>query len=103
MSVLGFVFYRTEFFFRQCYLQDAMAKPLRRPILRACGSRQLLIHNHKMELKKVEIRILLNRYWNKIIKLLPWLEEYVKWKEKISLVTMWQNDGFNFPTLDRKY
>ena len=32
-------------------------------ILIACVSRQLLIHNLKMELIKFEIRVLLNHYW----------------------------------------
>ena len=31
---------------------------------------------------------------NKIVKLLPWLEVHVEWKE-VSLVSMWHNDGFN--------
>ena len=37
-------------------------------ILRACVSRQLLIHDHKMELKKFEIRFLLKHYWKQDYK-----------------------------------
>ena len=37
-------------------------------ILQACVSRQLLIHNHKMELTKFEIRVLLKRYWKQDYK-----------------------------------
>ena len=32
------------------------------PTFRACVSRQLLIHNHKIELTKFEIRVLLKHY-----------------------------------------
>ena len=41
---------------------------------------------------------------NKIIKLLllPRLEECVKWKEKLSLVSVWSNDGSNISTLEKK-
>ena len=37
-----------------------------------------------------------------IIKLLPRLEEYVKWKEKLSLMSLWHNDGSNIATLEKK-
>ena len=37
-------------------------------ILRACVSHHLLIHNHKMELKKFEIRVLLKHYWKQDYK-----------------------------------
>ena len=36
------------------------------------------------------------------MKLLPRLEEYVKWEEKLSLVIVWQNDGSNVSTLEKK-
>ena len=36
------------------------------------------------------------------IKLLPRLEEYVKWKENMSLVNVWHNDGSNVSTLEKK-
>ena len=63
-------------------------------------SRQLLIHNHEMERSKFEIRVLLKHY--KIIKLLPRFKEYVKWKEKASLVSVWHSDGSNVSTLEKK-
>ena len=37
-------------------------------ILRACVSRQLLIHNHKMGLTIFEIRVLLKHYWKQDYK-----------------------------------
>ena len=37
-------------------------------ILRACVSRQLLMHNHKMELTKFKIRVLLKHYWKQDYK-----------------------------------
>ena len=37
-----------------------------------------------------------------IIKLLPRLEEYVKWNEKVSLVSVWHNDGSNVSTVEKK-
>ena len=37
-----------------------------------------------------------------IIKLLPQLEEYVKWKEKVLLVSVWHNDGSNVSILEKK-
>ena len=56
-----------------------------------------------MELIKFEIRVLLkHHYGNKIIKLLPWLEEYVKWKDNVSLLSMWHNDVSNVSTLEKK-
>ena len=39
---------------------------------------------------------------NKIIKLLPRLEEYVKWKKNVTLVSLWRNDGANISTLEKK-
>ena len=37
-------------------------------ILLACVSRQLLIHNHKMELSKFEIRVLIKHCWKQDYK-----------------------------------
>ena len=37
-------------------------------ILRACVIRQLLIHNHKMELTTFEVRVLLKHYWKQDYK-----------------------------------
>ena len=36
-----------------------------------------------------------------IIKLLPQLKEYVKWKEKMSLVSLYHSDGSNVSTLEK--
>ena len=55
-----------------------------------------------MEPTKFEIRVLVNHYGYKIIKLLLRLEEYVKWKEKVSLVSVWHNYGSNVSTLENK-
>ena len=41
---------------------------LHRPIVQTCVSRQLLVHNHKMEFTKFEIRILLKHYWKQDYK-----------------------------------
>ena len=54
-----------------------------------------------MEHLKFEI-VLLKHYWKKITKLLPWLEEYVRWKKKLSLVSMWHNYGSNVSSLGKK-
>ena len=53
------------------------------------------MHNHKMELMKFEIRVLLKPYWKQDYKAPLRLEEYVKWKEKVLLVSVWHNDGSN--------
>ena len=37
-----------------------------------------------------------------IVKLLPRLEEYVKWKVKVSLVSVRHNDGSNVSILEKK-
>ena len=39
---------------------------------------------------------------NKIIKLLTRVEEYVKWKEKVSLVSVWHNDDYSDSTLEKE-
>ena len=70
-------------------------------ILWACVSRQLLIHNHKMELKNLRWDSFKSTTGNNI-KLLVWLKEYVKSKEKVSLNSAWHNDGSNFSTLVKK-
>ena len=54
-------------------------------ILRACVSRQLLVHNNKMDLTKFEIRVLLKHYWKQEYKAAAAAGRiYVKWKEKVS-------------------
>ena len=48
----------------------------------------------------------LEHFWsntgNKIMKLLPRLEEYVKQKDKMSLVSVWHNDVSDVTTLEKK-
>ena len=64
---------------------------------------QLLIHIHKMELTKFEIRVILKHYQNQDYKAaLLWFKEYMKWKEKVSLMGMWHKDGSNVSTLEKK-
>ena len=55
MFVFKFGVYKRELVC-QCFLQDVMASTV------YIVSRQLLIYNHKMELTKFEIRVLLKHY-----------------------------------------
>ena len=55
-----------------------------------------------MKLTKFEIRALLKHYRKHDYKVLPQLEEYVNWKEKVSLVNVWHNDGSNVSRLEKK-
>ena len=61
---------------------------------------QLLAHNHKMELTKFQIRILLKHYWKKDYKAAT--QRISDWKEKVFLVSMWYNDGSNVSILEKK-
>ena len=74
-------------------------------ILRACVSRQLLIHNHKMEVKNFEIRVFLKHYCKQDYKAAAAprrVPRYMKWKEKLSLVNVWNIDDSNVATLEKK-
>ena len=55
-----------------------------------------------MELTKFEIRVLVKYCWKQDYKLLPQLEQYVKWKENVSLVSVRHNDSSNVSTLEKK-
>ena len=56
-----------------------------------------------MELTKFEIRVLLYHYWKQDYKAAVAARRICELEDKVSLVTVWQNDGSNVSTLKKKH